>query len=431
MPSKFSRSPSSASQFPKLWQNGRVLSHKLRLRFSFATLLVIPIAAGVTRPAHAFQAQSQQPASSDPSELAAEAQSALRAGDDARAISVLEKLAKLQPEVAEVHANLGTAYYFSGRYGDAAREYQRALKLKPALTNAHFLLGASLAQNGECRDAMPYLEKDLARVPDPALKHTLGTEAIRCDLALGHADKAVDLTRTLNRAFPNDPELLYLTSHLYSGLANQAAEDLLQSAPGSTEAHEMSAEVLAMQGKPADAVVEYRKALALNPNLPGVHYQIGRLLLEDMQGASKPDEARSEFQQELKIDSGNASAEYELGDMALQARQWDEAIEHFRRAAGIDPGFAEARIGLGKTLVSAGRPQEALAPLEEAIKLQPGNPNAHYQLSFAYRHLGRGAEADKELAVYREAHEREANANLAVRKGIAGDISGQGATPPQ
>ena len=75
---------------------------------------------------------------------------------------------------------------------------------------------------------------------------------------------------------------------------------------------------------------------------------MGRLLLESSQEGSRLDEARSEFTEELKIDSGNAPAEYELGDMALQARQWDDAIQHFRRASGIDPGFAEARVGLAR-----------------------------------------------------------------------------------
>ena len=237
------------------------------------------------------------------------------------------------------------------------------------------------------------------------MKHTLGVDAIRCDLALGQSDKAVDLARTLGRSYGDDPELLYLASHLYSGLASQAAESLLQTAPGSYQAHEMSAEVLAIQGKPTEALDEYRKANFLSiRTCPERTIRWARLLLESSQEGSRLDEARSEFTEELKIDSGNAPAEYELGEMALQARQWDDAIQHFRRASGIDPGFAEARVGLGKALVSAGRPQEAVAPLEQAVKLQPGNPNAHYQLSFAYRRLGREPRPKRELAADRRTH---------------------------
>jgi predicted Zn-dependent protease len=134
----------------------------------------------------------------------------------------------------------------------------------------------------------------------------------------------------------------------------------------------------------------------------------------------------------LKTDPGNAAAEYELGEMAREARQWDQAIEHFARAARLEPGFTEALIGLGKSMVSAGRAQEAVTPLENAVKLEPQNPNAHYQLSFAYRRLGREEEAKKELAAYKDTHEELVKSRQAIRSGIVGDMSRpQSETPPE
>jgi tetratricopeptide (TPR) repeat protein len=171
--------------------------------------------------------------------------------------------------------------------------------------------------------------------------------------------------------------------------------------------------------------------LSLNPRLAGIHYRLGRLLLADGPDTAKLDEARREFEKELKIDPGNASAEYELGDMALQARQWDDAIDHFRRATDAEPNFTEALIGLGKSLVSAGRPQDAVAPLEQAVRLDPANPNAHYQLSFAYRRVGRDQEAEKELVAYREDHDKFMKTRQAIRAGILGDITQQSESPPQ
>ena len=110
-------------------------------------LIALAINAGAPRPSHAIESQDQQASSTDSAQLAAEAQSALRNGNNAGAIPPLEKLAKLQPTVAELHANLATAYYFSGRYADATLEYRQALKLKPALANAHYFW-ASLAEDG-------------------------------------------------------------------------------------------------------------------------------------------------------------------------------------------------------------------------------------------------------------------------------------------
>jgi tetratricopeptide (TPR) repeat protein len=373
----------------------------------------------------------QETPSGNPAQLAAEAQSALAAGDDARAIPALEKLTKLEPGVAELHANLGTAYYFSGRFADAAGEYRQALKLKPALTNAHYFLGASLAEDGECEQAIPYLEKDFPRISDPPLKRTIGADLVQCEMQLGRTDRAADLTPALSKQFPDDPEVLYLSGHVYSELATQASQRLLETAPASYQAHQFNAEVLEMQGKLDDAVAEYRRVLSLNPHLVGIHYRLGRLLLAGEPDAAHRDEARREFVEELRIDPRNASAEYELGDMALQARQWDDAIDHFRRAAEAQPNFTEALIGLGKSLVSAGRPQDAVAPLEQAVRLDPANPNAHYQLSFAYRRVGRDQDAQKELAAYREDHDKLVKTRQAIRAGILGDITQQSESPPQ
>ena len=67
-------------------------------------------------------------------------------------------------------------------------------------------------------------------------------------------------------------------------------------------------------------------------------------------GPQTLEEARAEFENELRIDPRNTAAEYQLGEMARQAREWSEAVEHFRRASSLDPQFADAFIGLGKSL---------------------------------------------------------------------------------
>jgi predicted Zn-dependent protease len=130
-----------------------------------------------------------------------------------------------------------------------------------------------------------------------------------------------------------------------------------------------------MQEKPNEAAEEYRKVLSLNPKLPAIHYRLGRLLLAGPRGPTTLDDARREFEEELKTDPGNAAAEYELGEMAREARLWGQAVEHFERAVRLESQFTEALIGLGKSLVSAGRAQGAVAPLEKAVKLDPQNPN--------------------------------------------------------
>src|SRR5690348_6648970 len=129
---------------------------QIRLRqMHFHQIFFLAVAFGLACiPSQARAQRGQQnrntAASSEDAQLAAEAQEAMRHGDFLRAIPALEKLAKDAPGIAEIHANLGTAYYSVGRYEDAARQDQEALKLKPSLINAHFFLGLSLAEGGRC-----------------------------------------------------------------------------------------------------------------------------------------------------------------------------------------------------------------------------------------------------------------------------------------
>lgn len=362
----------------------------------------------------------------------AAAQDILRKGDRSQGVATLEKQVKISPGVAELHANLAAAYYSVGRFGDAAQQARDALKLKPSLTNAHLFLGLSLAQCGRCEEAQSYLAKDYPRVANPRVKRVVGIESLRCAIDRNDPDKALDLVRPLKRDFPDDPDVLYLSSHAYSQLSTRASQRLLMSAPGSYQAHQLNAESLEIEGRLDEAAAEYRKILARSPNVAGIHYRLGELLLAGERGPSTLNDARREFQEELKIDPRNAAAEYEIAEMARQARQWNDAIEHFKRAASLDPQFAEALVGLGKSLVSAGRPQDAVAPLERAAELKPSDANVHYQLSFAYRRLGREREAATQLSLYREAHDRLEKSKLLIRAGMAGNIAQpQTDTPPE
>jgi Tfp pilus assembly protein PilF len=114
------------------------------------------------------------------------------------------------------------------------------------------------------------------------------------------------------------------------------------------------------------------------------------------------DEAKKEFEEELKIDPSNAGAEYVLGELARQAQQWDDAVQHFSRAAKFDPGFGDAFLGQGAALISARKFADAIAPLQTAVKLEPANPTAHYSLATAYSRAGRKQEAEKEFAVHKQ-----------------------------
>jgi tetratricopeptide (TPR) repeat protein len=264
-----------------------------------------------------------------------------------------------------------------------------------------------LAQTGHCEDAVLALKRASQRTTDKAVKRTAAFAGVRCAMLVNQLDAAVDFLRLLNHEFPNDPEVLSLSVHTYSDLSTKAAQQLAMTAPNSAEAHKLNAEALEAQGKWDAAEKEYRSVLQQNPQMPGIHFLLGRLLLSKPDpGATVAEDAKREFQAELEIDPANAGAEYVLGELARQESQWPDAIKHFTRASKLDAEFGDAFLGLGMSLISARRFSEAIAPLETAVKLEPRNPAAHYNLAQAYNRAGRKQEADREFALHRQMTEQ-------------------------
>jgi len=262
--------------------------------------------------------------------------------------------------------------------------------------------GTELAKLGHCAEALPLLKKAYPQVTEKSSKRDAALAGVRCGLFSNQPDATVECLRALNRDFPHEPEALYVSVHAYSDLSTRAAQELGTVAPNSYPAHELSAESLELQGKWDEAAKEYQQILKQNPDVPGVHFRLGRLLL------SKPnpppdvaEQARKEFEEELKIEPANPEAEYVLGELARQAQQWDEAVQHFSRASKLDAAFGDAFLGLGESLIASKKFSEAIPPLEMAAKLEPANPGAHYNLATAYSRAGRKAEADREFAIHR------------------------------
>jgi len=263
-----------------------------------------------------------------------------------------------------------------------------------------------LAAKGRCKQALPVLKTSTSHVPDKELKYRAAMATARCAMSLDQPETAVTALLLLNREFPHNPEVLYITTHYYSELASRASQELAATAPLSYQAHELEAEALESQERWDDAAAEYKKILQQNPNVPGIHFRLGRVALSKSESPGNAEEATKEFEEELKIDPTNAAAEFSLGEIARRVGHWDEAILRFTNASKLDPGFAEAFVALGMSLNSAERFSGAVAPLERYVKMVPADPAGHYQLSIAYARTGRKEDAVREMAIQKQVSDK-------------------------
>src|SRR3984885_4546489 len=200
--------------------------------------------------------------------------------------------------------------------------------------------GISLASKGRCHEALPILKKAAAHLTDKQVRYRVEMASARCAMSLDRTETAVEALLVLNREFPHNLDVLYSTTHFYSELASRAAQELATTAPTSHQAQQLEAEAFESQENWDRAIAEYKKILEQEPRLPGIHYRLGRIFLS--KSPAEVENATTEFEQELKIEPDNASAEFMLGEIARQAGQWDDAIAHFSRASKLDEGFQEA-----------------------------------------------------------------------------------------
>lgn len=363
---------------------------------------------------------SSQPS---PPGAASAAQAAFDRGDWEAAISGFESLVKSAPGNPDYLLKLGVAFYAAGRPFDAAQALRQALKLRPGAAQVRQYLGASLAEAGQCLEAIPMLKKDLPQMTNKDLQRTAGLAGVRCSMGLNRPDDAVDFIRLLTREFPQDAEVLYQSVHIYSDLSLRASQELLFKASSSYQVRLLNAEALETQERWNEAAAEYRAVLAQNPNIPGIHYRLGRLLLslpENATTSTTRDEARREFEMELLVNPRNVGAEYVLGELARQVRDWTTAIDHFTKASKLDPAFIDALIGLGRSLIGDRKFSEAVAPLEQAAKRQPDHPAAHYHLAIAYSRVGRKEESERESEAFKQTSEKARQMKQEIQTGIFG-----------
>jgi tetratricopeptide (TPR) repeat protein len=276
--------------------------------------------------------------------------------------------------------------------------------------------GLDLAKQGRCDEASPLL-KQLSADTSKETRYKVEMASARCALKRRDGQASVTALLALKHDFPQDPEVLYLSTQVFIQIAESASSELYRIAPHSYQVRRLQAESLESQAKWSEAAEIYRRILEENPNLPEIHFRLGHVALSQPDLPNSTEDAKREFKQELAIDPTNASAQFWLGEIAHRDGQWDEAISRFTSAAKLDADLWTAYLGLGMALNSADRFPEAIAPLEKYIAAMPDDATGHYQLAMSYRHVGRMQDAEREKALQQQLSEKQ-QARDAARAGV-------------
>jgi predicted Zn-dependent protease len=376
-----------------------------------------------------LRAQSNSVAQSREELLAQQGRQSLASGRVDQAEAAFAELAKLEPNVAEIYANLGAVYFQEGKLDEAIDSLRQALRLKPSLIMVKALLSICLAESGRSAEALPGLEAGFRSSAEPEVKRQCGLELLRTYTALHRDADAVEASLALNRAYPDDPEILYQTGRIYGNFIYLTMEKLRDKAPDSVWMLQAKAEAQESEKQYDLALNSFESVLRLEPKRPGVHYRMGRVYLarfEQLHDSKDRDQAADQFRTELALDPGNGNAAYELAQIQRDLGNVEQARQQFESLVERRPEFEQARVGLAGVLVETQKPGEAAIQLRRAIELDPDDEVAWYRLAHALRMTGDQQGQKEALAEFQRLHALESS-HLA-RAGIllqAGEVTRQ------
>ncbi len=359
-------------------------------------LLMLPLA----HPALA-QASSSGNAKQRAAGLARKAQQHLKENRPDLAIPDLRSLVALDPENLDARANLGVLLYFKGDYAEAMPNLREALKLKPDAWKIQDLLGSCEKHTGDFKGAAADLASAFTNLDEKNIRVQAGLELIEVYTVSQDLDKAVDVVAILRQIAPTDPGVLYAAYRIHTDLAGEAMLDLSIAAPESGQMYQAMAHELYHEGDLPGTIADLRKAIAADPSLPGIHYELGEAL-----HASPDLKLRAEAEQEYRLalveNSRDEKAMSRLGDIAVEKNDLDGAATDYKKALAIVPNYPDAMLGLAQVDIEKEQPARAVALLQPLVAADPTNVLAHYRLSVAYRKLKRPDAAKREIEAYQK-----------------------------
>jgi tetratricopeptide (TPR) repeat protein len=171
----------------------------------------------------------------------------------------------------------------------------------------------------------------------------------------------------------------------YEGAAASFREALKRH-PGLDVARLNLAIALFYAGKTGDAAVEARAAAERLPSAPQAHYISGLIARSE----DNADAAAAAFERVRAIDPSDAGTKVNLGQLALQQRQYDRALALFREALAAEPFNVTAAYSAALALTRSGKPEEGRKAMQQFEALR----DSAYGVTYSQTYLGQGKYAE-------------------------------------
>ena len=309
------------------------------------------------------------------------------AGRLKQAEAVCRQTIGAKPALADAHSILGVTLHAMGKSKDGIASLKRAAKLNPKAASFQSNLGEVLRQSGNLADATVALQKAIEIDPKNAQAHNnLGIVRFESKAY----DEAVKSYRTAIKLRPNFPEA---QNNLGNALrkagdtdgAMEAYQEALALREVYAEAYNNLGTLLREQGKTDQAEHALRKAVTQKPDYVEAHNNLASLYYQQ----NKEVDALRQLTEALKADSKNTRSLILTARCQSRRGNFVAAEQASRLALQEEPENAEALTVFGQVMHELDRYEEAIEALEKANEIAPRNPETLNFYGVALKSVGR------------------------------------------
>ena len=137
-------------------------------------------------------------------------------------------------------------------------------------------------------------------------------------------------------------------------------------------------------GEYDEAIIEYKNALQINPNLVSAHESLAESYLR----TDRIREGYWELGETIRLNPEDVESRITYATLSLAMNQTDGLIEQVETIAELAPENPKGQLLLGQTYASVDRFDEAEAALRRAIELDPKDRSFYAVLSAVYTRTG-------------------------------------------
>lgn len=276
-------------------------------------------------------------------------------------IRAFEAVLDEDDDMAEAHYNLGCIYEAQREDDDARKHYETALKLKPELTVAAASLGGLLSRQGKLDEALALYQRALSK------------DAKNSAVLLSMAS-------------------IYQNQKKFSE-ALKSASDVLVRDPTNIGAYRVMASAYYAMGKMEMAQLIAMRGLLVGNNDPILLNTLGLVLLE----LKKSSEALVQFREAVAVQPDMLPTRFNIAKIALDYRDFRVAREQFEKILEYEPNNKQAAIGMAIAARGTGDLEAARTQFRALTSKYPKDPTAYQWLCrLALRNFNSPADAKTE-----------------------------------